>query len=166
MIMKARRIVTGLALLGLVMLLQACAGSGGAPERISPEPGTVAAAPERFLGMAVEWGGVIVGAENRHNGGWLEVVAYPLDGSGRPHIGLPPEGRFQGVSANQLELEQLTPGRRVKVSGVIREVRIGTVGGREHLFPLLEMHNVRVWSDDRGRQQIPVHLGIGFGVAL
>ena len=72
-----------LAVLGLAGCASIPTPIRDAPEQ-GPSPAEVRAAPQRFAGTVVRWGGVIAGVENRADGSVVEVVSRPLSDDARP----------------------------------------------------------------------------------
>lgn len=111
----------------------------------------------------VEWGGVIVSAENLRDRTRLEVLAYPLDHSARPELDRAPLGRFILEKAGYLETLDYAPGRLLTAVGLVTGIRDGTVGQTAYRFPLIsaeQLHLWPVWTPDNGRPRIQ----FGFGV--
>src|SRR5512139_287071 len=50
----------------------------------SPDPAEVRAAPDKYTGVMVRWGGVIVDVENAPEQSVIEVVTRPLSDEARP----------------------------------------------------------------------------------
>jgi outer membrane lipoprotein len=159
-----RRVCSGLFLL----LLTACAGQPQQTIVASPSPAAVSADFAHQRGRMVEWGGLIIAAENRRDSTWLEILAYPLDDAHQPQSDALPLGRFQAVRPGYLETADYAPGRWVTVVGTIRELRVGKVGAAPYRFPLLEIERINLWrqpaTDSSSGPQI--HFGIGVGIGL
>src|SRR4051812_8154911 len=71
-------------------LLSGCATSpkwdvGAVDKNLTPAKAVTDMAAAR--GRIVQWGGVIIGAQNLKDATQVEVLAYPLDKSGRPKPG-------------------------------------------------------------------------------
>ena len=150
----------------MVFTLSGCAGQAKLTDQESPWPSVVAADSARFMGRTVDWGGTIIAAENRRDNTWLEILAFPMTGEGRPRVDEDSLGRFMAVKNGYLELADYAPGRLVTVRGVIREIRIGSIDGSEYKFPTLEMNALRLWPRKRVSPETRFHFGIGVGIGL
>lgn len=152
----------------LLLSLAACAGQPQQAVVVSPSPAAVSADFSRHQGRTVEWGGIIIAAENRRDSTWLEILAYPLDDDHQPQAGARPLGRFQAVHPGYLETADYAPGRWLTVVGTIRELRVGKVGAAPYRFPLVAIGRINLWrtppADSYSEPQI--HFGIGIGVGL
>ncbi len=141
-------IVSGFSLL----LLAGCAST---PDRCRTPIGerslTPAVAAERddAIGQAITWGGTLVGSRNLQDSTELEVLAFPLDGCGRPRTDDDPLGRFIIRRPGYLETADLRPGRDITASGRIIATSEGRIGDAEYRFPVLEDSNPK----DLGRAQ-------------
>ena len=81
----------------LLFLLTACAsGPDFNTMGVDPllTPRGVTAKPQPATGKSVQWGGTIVSTANLQNSTQIEVLAYPLDSSGRPNTDGAAQGRF------------------------------------------------------------------------
>jgi outer membrane lipoprotein len=160
----SRRVCSALFLL----LLTACAGQPQQAVVASPSPAAAAADFAHHRGRTVEWGGLVIAAENRRDSTWLEILAYPLDGDHQPRREGRPLGRFQAIHPGYLETADYAPGRWVTVVGTIRELRVGKVGAAPYRFPLVEIGRINLWrvapADSSSEPQF--HFGIGVGIGL
>jgi outer membrane lipoprotein len=128
----------------------------------------VAADIAQHKGRSVEWGGVIIAAENRRDSTWLELLAYPLNDAHKPRTGARPLGRFLAVHPGYLETADYAPKRWVTVVGKVQELRVGKVGKAPYRFPLIEIDRIDMWSDTKAKSssEPQVHFGIGIGIGL
>jgi outer membrane lipoprotein len=151
-----------------LLLLTACAGEPKRAVLPSPAPTAVAADIVRHKGRSVEWGGVIIAAENRRDSTWLELLAYPLNDAHKPRSGARPMGRFLAIHPGYLETADYAPKRWVTVVGRVRELRMGKVGKAPYRFPLVEIHRIDMWRDTgtRSSSEPRVRFGIGVGIGL
>ena len=150
------------------LLLSGCASSGcRAPAASDPSltPSAVAATGGH-IGKLAQWGGTLVEARHLADSTELEVVAYPLDGCGRPRIGSEQTGRFIIVYPGFLETLDYRPDQKVSAIGRITGTRAGRFGDIDYRFPLLQTHQVSRWSDPQagGDYSRPwINIGIGGG---
>lgn len=163
----ARRLLPGAAL-GLAAL--AAAGCASRPIEIDDDAVTVEPVvasqvvgnPDLARGTVL-WGGTIIGAANLESGSQLELLAYPLDRTQRPQVGLPSQGRFVVTSDDYLETVDYAEGRQVTVLGNLDgldEVRIGDAS-RE--LPVVRASQLHLWSGAGPRDRTGVSFGIGLG---
>jgi outer membrane lipoprotein len=128
----------------------------------------VAADIAQHKGRSVEWGGVIIAAENRRDSTWLELLAYPLNDAHKPRRDARPVGRFLAVRPGYLETADYAPGSWVTVVGRVRESRVGKVGAAPYRFPLIELERIDLWRNAavNSSSDPQVHFGIGIGIGL
>ena len=156
-------IVSGFSLL----LLAGCAST---PDRCRTPIGerslTPAVAAERddAIGQAITWGGTLVGSRNLQDSTELEVLAFPLDGCGRPRTDDDPLGRFIVRRPGYLETADLRPGRDITASGRIIATSEGRIGDAEYRFPVLEDSNPKVWAEPSASGYSSVRPWISIGV--
>jgi outer membrane lipoprotein len=149
-------------------LLTACAGEPKRAVLPSPPPAAVVADIDQYKGRPVEWGGVIIAAENRRDSTWLELLAYPLNDAHKPRTGARPLGRFLAIHPGYLETADYAPKRWVTVVGRVQELRVGKVGEAPYRFPLIEIDRIDIWRDRgaKSSSEPQVHFGIGVGIGL
>jgi outer membrane lipoprotein len=156
------RFLTGFPLLGL--LLTACATSpkwdvGAVDKSITPAKAVTGIQATR--GRIVQWGGVIISAKNLKDATQLEVLAYPLDESGRPKQGTEPLGRFLAVKTGYLETADWAPGRLATFIGPVQETRAGTIGETNYTYPVLAIQQSYLWPKATNSTEPRFHFGIG-----
>jgi outer membrane lipoprotein len=152
------------------LLLAGCASSPDSCRKPIGESGltpTIAAERASAIGQAITWGGTLVGSRNLADSTELEVLAFPLDGCGRPRTDDDPLGRFIVRRPGYLETAQLPPGREVTASGRIIATSEGRIGDADYRFPVLEDANPMVW-DERGASGYSgvrpwISIGVGGG---
>lgn len=155
-----------LSCLLLLLLLSACASSpkvaSDAERGITP---TEAVSLE-LSGAAtpLQWGGVIVDTHNLSNSTELQVLAYPLNSSGRPDVSDSPTGRFIVLKAGYLESVDYHKGRQVTATGKLAEKRAGKVGEATYTFPVLLADELVLWPEQSTHKAKPrVNFGLGVG---
>jgi outer membrane lipoprotein len=141
-----------------------CASAPPARAPAGPYPEALAEAPRSVpLGHALHWGGRIVSVRNLAERTELEVLAYPLDGDGRPQLDTTPRGRFLIDHPGFLEPAEYETGRAVSVQGRLLGYRDGEVGGAPYRFPALAPDDLRLW---RGAAALPARKPrVGVGVS-
>jgi len=153
-----------------LLLLAGCASSPDSCRKPIGERGltpAVAAEREGAIGQAITWGGTLIGSRNLEDSTELEVLAFPLDGCGRPRTNDDPLGRFIIRRPGYLETADLRPGRDITASGRIIATSEGRIGDAEYRFPVVEDANPRIW-DERGASGYSgvrpwISIGVGGG---
>ena len=133
-------------LLGLSLLVTACARPPKALRGDFP-PITVRDAQVRSaVGERVRWGGMIVNAKPGKDVTCFEIVAKPLDGQARPIEGDETFGRFVACVPGFHDPAVYAPGREVTVVGTLAEPRTRRVGDYDYRFPVVKAETVYLWS--------------------
>ncbi len=137
----------GLAL--SVLLLFGCAGNPPkgleAVASDAPSQRAAQAAPDRYRGATVRWGGEILGVSNKASLTEVEVFARPLfdDAAPRPDGG---EGvRFIARVGGFLDPADYRPGKRFTVRGRLAGVIERAVGEYPYRYPLVEAVQHHLW---------------------
>lgn len=140
-----------LAALTLLLLLSGCATTS-VPEAIrEPPPGDLALPEVRGnvdarQGERVRWGGVIAGVENRADETWLDIVARPLAGSGRPQERGDSLGRFIARVEGFLDPAIYREGRQVTVSGSIDGALTRPIGEYPYRYVVVDTDTTKLWE--------------------
>ncbi len=158
------RFLTGLIVLGL---LSACAAAprwevSGVNKSVTPAQ--AAADIQSSRGQVVQWGGVIVSAQNLKDATQLEVLAYPLDESGRPRQDTQPLGRFLALKNGYLETVDWSPGRLATFIGPVQATRSGAIGESHYTYPVLSIQQSYLWPKISNHSEPRFHFGIGIGL--
>jgi outer membrane lipoprotein len=112
----------------------------------------------------LQWGGVIVETRNLSEATELQVLAYPLNSSGRPDVSDSPTGRFIVHQPGYLESVDYRKGRQVTATGRLTEKRPGKVGEAAYTFPVLQADELVLWPEQSERKANPrVNFGLGVG---
>ena len=149
-----RIVVWGFVILGLV----GCASP--VPKSIS-EPASpytvsdVRQSPSQTRGVMVRWGGTIVSVDNRERETWLEIVAHPLEQSGRPKETDATLGRFLARATGFLEPAVYAPGREITVYGMVEGLNEGMIGDYPYEFPVIGAHKLWLWEKRPERASDP-----------
>jgi len=122
--------------------------AAGAPVPAAPGPslGQALADMDRHYGRRVQWGGLVAALHQGAQGSWVEVLAYPLDGRGRPRLERAPVGRFLVHVPGPLDPRRYQPGRAIAVEGVVKAEVAGEVGGKRVRLPVLRGERDRLWT--------------------
>ncbi len=154
-----------LALLAIPLLIGACATApkletGGVDPSLKPD-----LAPETLdlsTGSRIHWGGVVITSRNLEQESQIEVLGYPLDGSGRPNTDSAPLGRFLATKKGYLETLDFSPGKSVSFVGKLQPSRTGKIGDSDYRYPILLIEQSAVWDSNRySRPQFRIGIGIG-----
>ncbi|MBK1672807.1 hypothetical protein CKO35_05725 [Ectothiorhodospira shaposhnikovii] len=101
-----------------------------------------------LAGTRVLWGGVIVHAHNREDVTEFEVLGYPLGRSQGPDTSRPAQGRFLAQVPGYLETVDYEPGRRLTVTGRLKDAVSGKVGDSPYVYPRVEVDDLHLWPRD------------------
>ncbi len=143
----------------LLLLLSACATVP--PELQGPVvPATlveVRAHPDDYRGRQVRWGGTILKLENGEKETRIQILARPLDRSGRPRLNVEPEGRFLAVTPAFLDPEIYPRGRELTVIGRIDGTAEITVGKRTIRVPVVAAERWHLWPKRKSNPPVMVY---------
>lgn len=160
------RFLTSLWPLLCALLVAGCASSPkvatDAERGITPTE----AVSQELSGSAtlLQWGGVIVETRNLSETTELQILAYPLNSSGRPEVSDSPTGRFIVQKPGYLESVDYRKGRQVTATGKLTEKRAGKVGEAAYTFPVLLTDELVLWPEQSTRKANPrVNFGLGVG---
>ncbi len=109
---------------------------------------------EEFSGAEVRWGGKVVKVENQSTDTLIEVVAYELQGNGRPIPDDSSPGRFLARVDGFLDPTIYEPGRLWTVVGRLEGKMSRPIGGYAYTYPIVQVGHHHLWpgpSPDRRR---------------
>ena len=150
----------------LTMLLAACAPAPiykADASTVTAAPSAVAAAPERYTGREVIWGGRIVGVHNFPDHSEIELLGYPLDSSQRPRLDQTAGGRFIALMPGYVESMDYPDGAPMTLRGRIEGTRTGKVGEVDYVFPQVAVEQSHRWTPD---EMTKPHVSFGVGVGV
>ncbi|MHB1951316.1 MAG: Slp family lipoprotein [Acidiferrobacteraceae bacterium] len=127
------------------------------------QPAMVMRRPAKWIGHEVRWGGTIIRTENRRRSTRVELLAYPLDATGRPKLRAMPYGRFYVEVPGYLEPVIYRRGRALTVVGRVKGVVRGHIGRAPYVFPDVAGQALHLWPRRR-RSGSGFGIGIGIGV--
>jgi outer membrane lipoprotein len=136
----------------MLVLLAACATR--APDAIREPPpedlslAEVSRNPEAYQGRRVRWGGMVAAVENRPNETWIDVVARPLDGSGRPRAGDTSLGRFAARVQGFLDPAIYRQGREITVAGAVEGAVTRLIGQYPYRYVMVDADTTRLWEPE------------------
>lgn len=119
--------------------------------------------PENYTGKIIILGGIIASASNTREGTYIEVVEKPLDYRGRPQGTDRSLGRFLVVHQSYLDPVIYTEGRAITVAGKVLGKKERPLQEMLYSYPLIQAMEIHLIK--RG-DILPIHLGIGVGVAV
>lgn len=146
-------------LFAVVPVLAACATP--LPEAIrEPPPGDLSITEvrgnvEAYIGDRVRWGGTITGVENRAQETWIEVVARPLEGSGRPSESGDSLGRFIAQVEGFLDPAVYREGREVTVAGTVEGELTRPIGEYRYTYIVVDAGTTKLWEPRVERAYYP-----------
>ena len=121
--------------------------NGPSVESVLKEPGA-------HQKSAVQWGGTVVGIENRENATWIEVVDKPLDENGRPNNEQLSKGRFLAVVPEFLDPTDYQPGRQITVSGNVDGSDTRKIGDADFDYPKVVVAEIQLWLASDNNTQL------------
>lgn len=114
--------------------------------------------PFVYRGSVVIVGGTIVGAVNKNDGTYIEVIEKPLNYRGVPKYSDSSYGRFIIVHRGFLDTELFSGGRYVTVAGEVIGSRVQKLDEMDYSYLFLRSVEIQLVRPDRG---MPVHIGVG-----
>ena len=154
----------------LVTMLTALAGCATPVFKDAPPtaetPMEIAAAPERYHGLDVVWGGKIVDVRNLADSTEVQIVAYPLDASQRPQPNAPTLGRFIVALPGYVEPLDFPAGRFVTLRGQVAGSRTLPIDEHELVLPLVADATMHLWPPNFPYEEPRVHFSFGVGVGV
>jgi outer membrane lipoprotein len=123
--------------------------------------------PNRYIGHYLLVGGAITEVRVSANGGSeLEVVQLPTNNRGKITATDKSAGRFIALDNIFRDPAIYSPGRLVTLVGQVTGSKTSRLGEVDYLYPVLTVHELRLWAHDEHPGTSPVHFGIGLGVGL
>jgi len=116
--------------------------------------------PNKYLGRMVVFGGTLIQIETHKEGSWIEILQRPLDGRLKPHMDDRSDGRFLVKTDQLLEPEEFTKNRLITVAGIIAAPETRKLGSMEYHYPVLQLEEYQLWSEQRSRPNIFLSIGI------
>lgn len=142
----------------LPFLLAACATMPPELQGVAESPplAQVSAQPDAYRDRTVRWGGVILAVENEPDATWIQVLAKPIDRTGRPQDDAELTGRF--LIRTDIFLDPAIYGRdrEITVVGSLAGVAERTIGKRKVQLPVVKAERWHLWPK-RERTQVPVY---------
>lgn len=105
----------------------------------------VAGQAASHLNRPARWGGTILKVNNRAADTEIELLAMPLDYSGRPLSGDRAEGRFLARLAGFQDPAVFAPGRQLTLYGLIGDEQSRNIGKKPYAYPVLNAQAHYLW---------------------
>lgn len=99
-----------------------------------------------YIKQKVRWGGTILETENKQDSSWLSIVAFQLNGEGRPSQSGTSPGRFIAIVDDFLEPLVFNADRQITVMGVLQGIESRKVGEFQYDYPLIKVEHYYLWS--------------------
>jgi len=145
----SRRFILCLAILAL----SACASQVPILIKLPPNPDPeflqVKNDIDTFKNQFVRWGGKIISVENKESSTWIEVLASPLNGYGRPGSNSDYEGRFMASIDGFLDPELYSKDRYLTVFGTIDSEFVQLIDEHPYSYPLVSTTEHYLWPEYR-----------------
>jgi outer membrane lipoprotein len=106
--------------------------------------------PEKFKGVWLMLGGVIVSSRNAKEGTYLEILQKPLESDGRPEDTDATEGRFLVQTGEYLDSAVYHPGRIITIVGEVAGQKSMPLDETMYQFPLLTAKALNLWKPSNG----------------
>jgi outer membrane lipoprotein len=129
-------------------------------------PAEIAAAPERYHGLDVVWGGKILGVQNLADSTEVQIVAYPLDASQRPQMNAATLGRFIVALPGYVEPLDFPAGRFVTLRGQVAGSHTRSIDEHDLVLPVVTDATVHLWPPNFPYEEPRVHFSFGVGVGV
>ncbi len=124
-------------------------------------------APNRQVGRYLLLGGTITDVRLSANGGSeLEVMQLPTNDRGKITATDRSAGRFIAQDDTFRDPAIYRPGRLITLVGQVTGSKTLRLGERDYLYPVLTVHEIRLWAPDEHPGTSPVHFGIGVGISV
>lgn len=134
------------------------------PQDIAPD--AAAAAPERYRGAEVVWGGRIIEVRNRADASEIVILAYPLDSGQRPRPKQPSPGRFIAVLDGYVESYDYPHDRFITLSGKIDGSLSEPVDQQPYVYPIVRAEGIHLWPPGFENSAPQVHFAVGVSGAI
>lgn len=123
--------------------------------------------PGRYNGRYLLAGGAVASVRLSEGGGSeIEVVQLPTDQRGRITSTDHSAGRFIVLDQAFRDPAIYYSGRLVTLVGRVVGSRVGELGGKEYRYPVLAVHELRLWAPEDYPGSSPVRFGIGVGIGV
>jgi len=123
--------------------------------------------PDRYSGSYLLVGGAVAVVRVSESGGSeMEVVQLSTDKRGRITSADRSAGRFIAIDQTFRDPAIYYSGRQVTLVGQVVGSQVGQLAGKEYLYPVLTIHELRLWAPEEYPGSSPVRFGIGIGIGV
>ncbi len=123
--------------------------------------------PDRYTGRYLLLGGSIVAVRSVNGkGSEMEVVQHPVDDRGRISSTDRSAGRFILKDDAFRDPAIYSPGKLITVVAQVAGSRMGRIGEFDYLYPVLTVHELRLWGAEDYPGASPSFFGFGIGVGI
>jgi len=168
-----RSVMRLLFLLAVLFITAACAPAVSRQSMELVDPAItfeeVARNPDRYVGRYLLLGGSVVSVRSgNEKGSELEVVQHPIDERGRITTTDRSAGRFILKDDTFRDPAVYTPGKLITVVAQVEGSRAGRIGEFDYRYPVLTVHELRLWKarDYPGARGSFFSFGVGVGIGL
>ncbi len=120
-------------------------------------PGQIISNPSPYMGKLFVLGGLIVSTSLVEEGSMIEVVYLPVNSKGSIQQTDRSEGRFLAFYPKEkgvLDPLVYRQGRQITLAGVLVDLRNGTIGQMNYVFPVFRIEQLYLW-DEQARPAYP-----------
>jgi outer membrane lipoprotein len=124
--------------------------------------------PDRHIGRYLLLGGSIASVPIANSdGSELEIVQLPTNERGKITATSRSAGRFIARDNTFRDPAIYRPGRLVTVVGQVTGSQTGRIGEMDYTYPVLMVHELRLWTpaEHPDTSRVQFGIGIGFGIS-
>ncbi|WP_432823524.1 Slp family lipoprotein [Trichloromonas sp.] len=123
--------------------------------------------PDRYVGRYLLLGGAITDVRPSADGGSeLELVQLPTNNRGKVTATDNSDGRFIAQDTTYRDPAIYRNGRLVTLVGQVTGSKTARLGEMDYRYPVLTVHELRLWTPNDHPGSSPVHFGIGLGIGI
>jgi len=155
MSLSVRHFLPAAALLPLLL-----AGCVSAPQPLQGQFAVLSpkqAVEQQAAGEHVRWGGRVVQVDPQAARSCFKIIAFALDGAGRPLKRDQSEGRFIACREGFFDPEVFQAGREVTVAGTIEGFETRKVGEYDYRYARVSADVVYLWPERKDPPEIIMH---------
>jgi outer membrane lipoprotein len=119
--------------------------------------------PQRYTGEVVALGGRIITTTPRDGLTELVVLQLPLEAGWRPKLEGQSKGRFLVQTTDFLDPAVYAPHRLITLVGKLKGVQVRPLGETHYHYPELSLIEMKLWPEEKTRQEPRFQFGIGVG---
>jgi outer membrane lipoprotein len=143
------RTASSFVLITLLAVLTACAPMSQDIRRQADQSAPfseIQKSPDKFNGMVVIWGGVVIEITNLKESTAIKVMQTALDSQERPTDLDRSEGRFIILVDRFLDPDIFKKGRQVTVGGEIIGKETQPIGEIQYIYPVVRAKELKLWE--------------------